>query len=281
MSFKAIKGTFHIVGYSPDGDSVRFKADDPERWKLLKGRTVKLNSKEHAQLRIEAIDTLETHYKREHQPNKFANSATNYLFKLLSIKNVVWNANGSRVRSADDGVPGYIISRTAERYGRPVSFVFAKMKNIEDGQEIYLNNKIVRKSVNFKMLSKGLAYPTFYDGMFYDLRELFAKATLKARKSKIGVWSEDRTNKFTCIDSLSDITDTHVLLPKLFRRITTYLKENETFDANDFIAKLESKQEKVLVLSILHFTHFDNIISVNKQGEIKLRYKPENLVFLG
>ncbi len=281
MSFKVIKGTFHIVGYSPDGDSIRFKADDESSWELLKGRKVKLNSKKHAQLRIEAIDTLETHYKREHQPREFADSATNYLFKLMGIKNVVWNATGSRVSSADDAVPGYIISRMAEKYGRPVAFVFAKMKNFEDGQEVYLNNKIVRKSVNFKMLAKGLAYPTFYDGMFYDLRELFAKATVKARKSKAGVWSEDRTNKFTCIDALSDVTDAHVLLPKLFRRITTYLKENESFDANDFIAQLEAKQEKVLVLSILHFTHLDNIISVNKQGRIKLAHKPENLVFLG
>ncbi len=281
MSFKVIKGTFHIVGYSPDGDSVRFQAGNISRWELLKGRKVKLNSKNHAQLRIEAIDTLETHYKKEHQPKQFADSATNYLFKLLGIKNVVWNASGSRVRSAADGVPGYIVARAAERYGRPVAFVFAEMKNFEDGQEIYLNNKTVRKSVNFKMLSKGLAYPTFYDGMFYDLRELFAKATVKARNSKLGVWSEDRTNKFTCIEGISDVTDTHVLLPKLFRRMTAYLKKNKSFDANDFIAQLEKKSEKVLVLNILHFTHLDNILLVNKQGAIKLKHKPENLVFLG
>ena len=67
MSFKVIKGTFHVVGYSPDGDSIRFKADKESNWDLLKGPKVKLNSKKHAQLRIEAIDTLETHYKGEHQ----------------------------------------------------------------------------------------------------------------------------------------------------------------------------------------------------------------------
>lgn len=60
MTFQAIKGTFHVVGYSPDGDSIRFKADNPGRWQDLAGR-VKLNTKGHAQLRIEAIDTLETH----------------------------------------------------------------------------------------------------------------------------------------------------------------------------------------------------------------------------
>jgi len=29
MSFTLIKGTFHVIGYSPDGDSIRFNAKDP------------------------------------------------------------------------------------------------------------------------------------------------------------------------------------------------------------------------------------------------------------
>jgi len=281
MSFKVIKGTFHVVGYSPDGDSVRFKADNPSSWESLKGGKVKLNARSHAQLRIEAIDTLETHYKKEHQPKEFADAATDYLFGLLGIKNATWNADGSRVSSADDGVTGYIISRTSERYGRPVAFVFNGSQDFEDGEEIHLNSTVARKSVNYKMLSKGLAYPTFYDGMFYDLRELFAKGASKARDSRLGVWSKDRSNKYTRIDSLSDITDKYILLPKLFRRLTSYLKEHETFDANEFKAQLEEKSEKVLILSILHFTHFDNLISVNNQGKIKLNHRPENLVFLG
>jgi len=281
MSFKVIKGTFHVVGYSPDGDSVRFKADDPSSWDSLSGRKVKLNAKGHAQLRIEAIDTLETHYKKEHQPKKFADAATDKLFKLIGIKNVVWNTSGSRVSSADDGVTGYIISRTAERYGRPVAFVFNDSQDFEDGQEIYLNKKIARKSVNYKMLIKGFAYPTFYDGMFYDLRELFAKGTSKARKSKRGVWSSDKTNKYFKVDELSDVTGDHVILPKLFRRITAYIKAYGTFDPQKFLARLEEKQEKILILSILHFTHFDNLIKVNEHGKIKLVHKPENIVFLG
>jgi endonuclease YncB( thermonuclease family) len=281
MPFKAIKGTFHVVGYSPDGDSVRFKADNDENWNLLRGRKVKLNSKAHAQLRIEAIDTLETHYKNEHQPKELADAATTYLFNLLGITNVVWNSTGSKVSSADDGTPGYVVSRTTERYGRPVSFVFSGEQSFDDGQRIFINNAIARKSVNFKMLSKGLAYPTFYDGMFYDLRELFAKESSKSRESKIGVWSEDKTNRYTAIESLSDITDKNVLLPKLFRRLTAYIKEYGSFDAEDFISKMEERSEKVLILSVLHFTHLDNLLSVNESGKIKFTKKPENLVFLG
>src|SRR4051812_20502799 len=61
MPFIVIKGTFHVVGKSPDGDSVGFKADDSANWSKLTG-TVKLNSQGIAQLRFEAIDALETHY---------------------------------------------------------------------------------------------------------------------------------------------------------------------------------------------------------------------------
>jgi hypothetical protein len=63
MPFTLIKGTFHVVGYQPDGDSIRFQADQRENWGLLKGSAVKLNARGHAQLRLEAIDTLETHYE--------------------------------------------------------------------------------------------------------------------------------------------------------------------------------------------------------------------------
>ncbi len=281
MSFKVIKGSFHVVGYSPDGDSIRFKAEDTSSWEQLGGGKVKLNSKGHAQLRIEGIDTLETHYEQEHQPKEFAVLATNYLFKLLGVENVIWNDSGSKVTSANDGVTGYIVSRQAERYGRPVSFVFPNLSELKSVDELYLNSQIARKSVNYKMLSKGLAYPTFYDGMFYDLRELFSKAAVKARSSKKGLWSEDKTNTYCAINSLIDVTENNIILPKLFRRVTAYLKDHDSFDSKKFIAELGKKPEEVLMLNILHFTHFDNLLSVNSQGKIKLTQKPENLVFLG
>ena len=48
--------------------SIRFKAINPLNWLALEGTKVELNKKQHAQLRIEAIDTLETHYENQHQP---------------------------------------------------------------------------------------------------------------------------------------------------------------------------------------------------------------------
>lgn len=280
MSFKVIKGTFHIVGYSPDGDSIRFKALDKSNWDSLEGRKVALNAKEHAQLRIEAIDTLETHYKNQHQPLQFADAAALRLFSLLGIKNVTWNASHSRVLSADDGVEGFIVSRTTEENGRPVSYVFNASLGLQDGQEVFLEKPLVRKSANFRLLREGLAYPTFYDGLFYDLRELFAAETQKVRAQKKGLWAADSSHKFMQIASLGDITDNFVMLPKMFRRMVAFFKDNPVFDPIKFLQFVDKGNERVLILHKLHFTHLEDVMEIKPSGEIRLKEKPEDLVFL-
>src|ERR671921_2931158 len=102
MSFFVIKGTFHIEGYSPDGDSIRFRADDMEHWAKLSGRTAELNAKDHAQLRFEAIDTLETHYLNMHQPLELATGALERLLEGLNITDVKCNESRTTVTAAND-----------------------------------------------------------------------------------------------------------------------------------------------------------------------------------
>jgi len=282
MTFRVIKGTFHVVGFSPDGDSIKFKALDEANWALLEGKKVQLTKKtRYAQLRIEAIDTLETHFSNHHQPPQFANLAIDRLLAFLGITDVVWNASRTRVTSAKDGTEGFIVSRTTEVNGRPVCFIFGPNPDIQDGQEIFVDTKMAKKSVNYQMLKEGLAYPTFYDGLFYDLRQQFATQAQKARKKKKGVWSVDTTNSFFQVTKLDDVTETHVLLPKLFRRIVSYLLQaNGVFDVQQFLAYLKKNSDRVLVLNKLHFTHLDNLIEVDPTGKIRLTEKPEELVFL-
>jgi len=131
----------------------------------------------------------------------------------------------------------------------------------------YLDQELVMQSINYQLLKDGFAYPTFYDGMFYDLRSVFAEATTKVRAQRKGIWSVDRTNIDTEITTLDDITEQFILMPKVFRRMVTYIKEN---------------REKVLILSQLHFTYLDDLFDVNNiTNEIRLTQLPENLVFLG
>jgi hypothetical protein len=280
MPFIVIKGTFHVVGFSPDGDSIRFKALDQASWGALEGIPVRLNAKGMAQLRIEAIDTLETHFENQHQPLVFAEAAAQKLFAFLGIKDVVWNAAHSRVVAAKDGVKGAILARTTEENGRPVAFVFDATLSLPDGQPVFLEKPLVRKSINFKMLRAGLAYPTFYDGLFYDLRELFARETMRVRKSGRGLWASDATNGSLQIGGLADVAGSLVLLPKLFRRIVDFIKQSGGFDPLEFIKFLDKGNEKVLILSRLHFTHLDNLLTLDATGKLTLTEKPEDLVFL-
>jgi hypothetical protein len=63
VPFFVIQGSYFIRDYEPDGDSVKFAAADSTNWDKLAGR-VDLTALGHAQLRLEAIETLETHFQR-------------------------------------------------------------------------------------------------------------------------------------------------------------------------------------------------------------------------
>ena len=130
MPFTLIKGTFHVVGRSPDGDTLAFKAKKKAHWKKLSGRKPRFNmggKGDITSLRFESIDTLETHYSpgkgmQIHQPQPEADEATDFSLKAAKIRDVVWgmkNDKRTRIKSAKDGTEGYILSRTVERFGRP------------------------------------------------------------------------------------------------------------------------------------------------------------------
>lgn len=274
MGFRVIRGTFHVKGYSPDGDSVRFKAADKTKWGLLDGPPVQLNAQEHAQLRLEAIDTLETHFQGEHQPLAFADQATIKLLTELGITGVVWNASHTKVTAANDGTPGYIISRQVEKNRRPVAFAYAGVPNEADWASLFLTPARVLQSVNAEMLRSGLAYPTYYKGLFFDLRNALTGLVTAARAAGTGLWPSDKTNAGCVITGLSSITDDHVILPKLFRRLVAFLETGGPL-ANfpDFV-----KTEDVFIISTGHATHFDTIINI-AGSTIKMTELPENLIF--
>ena len=283
-SFTLIKGTFHVVGYSPDGDSVRFKADHDANWKKISG-TPKENKNGHVQLRYEGIDALETHYQpkvkgshSEHQPLAFADAARGFNLDCLGIKNVVWNIKQTRVTSAQDGTRGYIATRAIDsaRNGRPVALVYSGNAGQADGGKIHLGAAQVRRSVNYKLVTAGYAYPTYYPTLFSDLRDVLTKAVKKARSTKKGLWPKDKTGGLT-FDGKQTITDLSPVLPKLFRRLIEHLAGGGTLAG--FRAFLHKKADGVLILPQAHHTSaLDAVVSV-KGKRIALTVLPENLVF--
>jgi len=287
MPFTLIKGTFHAVGYSPDGDSVKFKANSVSNWKKISGRPKLSKTKNHVQLRIEGIDALETHYrpsvkgsKEKHQPLKWAQAARNFMLDSVGIKNVKWGPKEREVTQADDGVSGYILTRAVDnnRFGRPVSFVFAGSTNKADGAPVHLTPALLRNSVNYKLVAAGHAYPTYYQTLFSDLRDELTKAVKSARGAhpKLGLWSADKTGGFNFTGE-AVITDKYPILPKLFRRLLEHLQSGGK--VSNFKAFLKKKKDGVLILPQAHHTDaLDYVVDV-KGKRVGLNVLPENLVF--
>lgn len=189
-----------------------------------------------------------------------------------------WDVLRTRVTAADDATEGYIISRSVESNRRPVAFAFSGAPPKPDGSQIFLDDEQIRESMNYKSLAEGLAYPTYYRGLFSDLRAALTEASLRAREDKLGVWTQDLTNKGFEVTGIQSITDEHVILPKLFRRLAEYMEAGGPIAG--FKEFLEMKEDGVTIISSAHFTHLDTLIKITG-NEVKMTEPPENLVFEG
>ncbi|WP_353718364.1 hypothetical protein [Dyadobacter sp. 676] len=284
MPFKLIKGKFHIRNYSPDGDSIRFEPDNAAFVQALSGSRPRFNSRNHVQLRIEAIDTLETHYTPPsgggvyHQPLGLANKAMDQLLAYVGITQVEWDSSHKTVLAANDATPGYIASRAVEKNGRPVAFVFAGNTNIRDGDDFFLTPEHLRESYNYQALLSGMAYPTYYEGLFFDLRQALNEAVEQARQANRELHAVDGTNSGFNADSLVSITQDVCILPKLFRRLCEYMVNYGT--SVGFKEKLAQSREPVLDLVKNNFTHLDTFVEQQDGStEIRLTRLPEQLIF--
>lgn len=284
MPFTLIRGRFHVRNYSPDGDSIRFEPEDTGLVHALAGSRPKFNARNHVQLRIEAIDTLETHYAPPsgggslHQPLDHAHRATDALLQFVGIENIEWDNRHETITDAIDGVRGYILARTVEKNGRPVAFVYSGVPSEADGADVMLDVARLEESYNYMALAKGHAYATFYRGLFHDLRDSLASAAKSARKASLGVYQDDKTNTGFSASSLRSITNDYTILPKLFRRLSEYMVNYG--EAEGFKNKLRQSREPVLDLRTSNFTHFDTFVEqASGSDNIQLMRFPEELVF--
>lgn len=244
VQYKVIAGTFHVKGFQPDGDSIRFQANKPEHWDFFEWATEADKLSKKKQLRVEAIDAMETHYEGYHQPRPFALAAMEALLELINIKNVTYSLSLTQIVDADDGKAGFIASGNVDRFGRPVSYLFPKIAKLTDGAVMNSSDLPIEDSINFQLAREGLVYPTFYTTTDRTFAEKIRAVVARARKTKRGLWSIDRTSDFTLWD-IRTLEEDILLLPKLFRRLVSF------FDNYAEFSKLEgymAKQRDNLVL---------------------------------
>lgn len=286
MPLFIIKGSYRITRSAPDGDSIHFYPSNPRAFTIT-GVRAAMHTDGGVQLRLDAIDALETHYTPrvrggflQHQPLPLAHAAADELLRLLGF--TAWKRDGREtvISATPDETTGYIATRFADKYGRPVSLAFAGQNRHRDLSAVRVDRAMLARSANHHLVAAGLAYPTYYSKLYPDLRMELTAATTRARAAGTGIWADDVTTSGAKIAQLTDITDHEVILPKLFRRLIDYLALGAgSVDLAGFTDFLAYRDDRVVVLSEGHLTGLDNIVTVH-DNVVRLMHHPEDLVFM-
>jgi hypothetical protein len=286
MPLSLVKGSYRVLHSEPDGDSLHFVPADPQAFTKLHLPAL-VHRDGGVQLRLDAIDALETHYTPrvrggflQHQPLGLAHAAADELLHLLGFTS--WKRERSEMVSAatPTETEGYILTRFADKYGRPVSLAYAGRTRHRDLRPVRVDPGLLAESANFHLVSAGLAYPTFYSQLYPDLRAALVAATAQARAAGTGVWARDVTNSGAKITALGDLRDHLVIMPKLFRRLVDYLALGAgSVRLDGFVAFLATRDDRVIVVPDGHVTGLDNLVQVDGET-VRLDQRPEDLVFM-
>jgi endonuclease YncB( thermonuclease family) len=260
MPFLTIKGVFNPQSGIPDGDSVRFLADDDSLFDLLEGQ-VDFKSDGEVQLRYEGIDALERAAIRP-----FSSDATERNLQLLG--------------GEENGQPGYILSNQIEQNGRPVCFVFTGEPDDADGSEIVLEPETLQQSVNYQLLAEGLVYPLFYDTLYQELRDRLVEAVETARQDKLGIWTEDASNQGFTVQPPVNLAELEPIFPKLWRRLETFYRRpsNQNKTAAQFLESLAQGSDRLFTIPDRRWIKFSTALEVSGD-QLRLRYRPEEMIF--
>jgi endonuclease YncB( thermonuclease family) len=263
MGFTLIKGKFKPLIGIPDGDSVRFEAFNNAHYAHLEGVAVRIGTgvetRNSVQLRFEGIDAIE---KTATEP--LATEAKENMKKLIQFDKVT---NPEPI--------GYILTRMTDPHGRLVAYVFAGATPHVDGSNVFLDATLLGKSINYKQVRDGYAYPLYYNTLFATLRNKFNAALASAKRNNKGYWPTDKTNKGVEVQDANSLSLIAPIWPKLWRRLQEYLRDNATLEG--FIPFLEAKNERIVVMPIVEERGLQDLVKVT-DVTVKLTEKPENLV---
>ncbi len=136
--YTLIKGTYYVVGMSPDADSIKFRADNPAHWQQIKTEyRQRFEQALQAEagivtIRLQAIDALETHYtppalpapkdlgsraktakepgKGSHkQPPRFGAMATNTFLEFMGVTEAKWRSWGRNTWIDEARINGVLV----------------------------------------------------------------------------------------------------------------------------------------------------------------------------
>jgi endonuclease YncB( thermonuclease family) len=202
-----IHGELVIVGYEPDGDSVRFIADDASHYAGLK-RADRIRPSQRdgsVQLRFEGVDAPELHYGKAAQP--LGDTARDALLGWIGFTAIEYDKSQStKVTAAEPAtVRAAILAQMVEVNGRPVAYVLLWTANDlpADGAWVNVEQSLLDQTLNLRLLSEGQAYYTVYTSAPASHRSHLRAVAAEARATGLGVWRRDTTTDWILTDQAS------------------------------------------------------------------------------
>jgi endonuclease YncB( thermonuclease family) len=280
VAYRLLTGRFVLryaespgAGPTPDGDTLKFRPDDPalvEELGLASGVEPTLSAQYRISLRLQAVDALELNFEGSHQEAALARAARDGLLARLGFADVVWDpARPAQAAAANaDEMPGWVLADGIEQNGRLVAFAYPGGPPLADGSQVAVDEAMLRVSVNLRMLAEGLVYPMLYTSLPVELRDLCREVAAAARAARRGVWKRAVADPGSAADlsrgaaALPDL----VMWPKLFRRLARYFATGRR-DPGGFRRWLAAgpadRDDAVLVLDTGQLTRLHEIVAVD------------------
>ena len=212
------------------------------------------------QTRFEGIDAIE---KGATKPLSIDAKSS-----LLSLINYDENTNQEPT--------GYLLSRIVDPHGRPICFAFNGSIDSEDGSNIFLDQAMLRNSVNYKQMAAGFGYPLYYDTLFAELRETLDEALHSAKQSSKGYWPTDATMTGVTVSNAPSLSTIDPIWPKLWRRLDEYFAFAHHQNLDDFLTWLDAKGERIDILPTMNRKGLEDVVMV-QGNSVSLTESPENL----
>lgn len=218
-----LRGRLVVIGKQPDGDSIRFVPDTPALLADLgRARRIRPSRDGSVQLRLEGIDAPETHYQGLAQP--LADPARDRLLVLCGFTDVR-HREQEVVEATPAERPAAVLAQMADANGRPVVLLLTGDDDLPaDGAYVGIDDALLARTANAALLADGSAYLTLYESAAPPLRAALRELAAEAQGARRGVWAIDDTSVFTLVDQESIGPDGALILPKLFRRGSDYLR---------------------------------------------------------
>lgn len=240
VPFLTLKGIFVVrARQMPDGDTIAFAAT-----KAYKAGPVETNvpvnstGAKTVNIRLQSIDAPE-----KAQP--FGAVARDRLLEhlgfdpdSLGLGDDDFTADGPTTKIA-----GWLATHGLDGNRRPLGYVFAANPGFTHGRVVSAEDveSVLKSSGNFRQVSRGSAFPAFYENTDENHAQLFQTAAVAARKANKGVWKADETTSGFVPTKQALGAGGDLVYPKFFRRVEKW--KNAKPNAKAFVAWLKAQAD--------------------------------------